>query len=254
MITKIIAHRGDKKNYPENTFLAFTHAFKAGVFVVELDVHFSRDGKLPVHHDYYLGRTNNGNGLIFEKNSDYLKSLDSGGWFSKEFKDEKMPFLPQVLDKFSGSLFYEIELKDSSSEFINAVLEEVKKRDLLKHVEFTSPHLFVLKKIKDLLPEACIGLFITPPEEWMDEKLFDILTISNGKMGEINVLHIPSNLINKNRVKLYQSNGFLVHASNCDTKNELKLAFRSGVDQLSTNNITLAVIEKEKYERTIATD
>lgn len=254
MRTKIIAHRGDKKNYPENTFLAFTHAFKAGALGIELDIHFSRDGKLPVHHDYYLGRTNNGNGLIFEKSSDYLKSLDCGSWFSKEFKGEKMPFLPQVLDKFSGSLFYEIELKDSSSELIRAVIKEIKKRNLSKHIEFTSPYLFVLKKIKDLLPGACIGLFITPPEEWMDEKLFDILTISNGKMGNINVLHIPANLINKKRVKLYQSNGFLVHASNCDTKKELKLAFTSGVDQLSTNNIKLAVVEKEKYERAITTD
>lgn len=254
MSTKIIAHRGGRKLFPENTYLSFTDAVIKGVEGIELDVHFSKDGLLPIHHDYYLGKTNNGKGIIFEKSSEYLYSLDCGSWFSKEFKGEKMPFLPAVLDKFSGKISFEIELKSASEEFVKAILAEVKKRDLFEFVEFTSPHLFVLKRVKELVAHAKTGMFVSVPESWMDEKLFDSLTISTGKFGGISVLHLPPDLINEKRVRLLQGNGFLVHASNCNTISEFKQAFSTRVDQLSTDDVDMALKQKKQYEGTTTTN
>jgi glycerophosphoryl diester phosphodiesterase len=46
-----IAHRGAKREYPENTISAFRRAFERGADALELDVHATRDGVVVVHHD-----------------------------------------------------------------------------------------------------------------------------------------------------------------------------------------------------------
>lgn len=51
-----IAHRGAKREFPENTLSAFRRAFDVGADAVELDVHSTKDGVVVVHHDPTLGR------------------------------------------------------------------------------------------------------------------------------------------------------------------------------------------------------
>ena len=48
---ELVAHRGFRGKYPENTILSITKAIEAGALFVELDVQFSED-KLPIiYHD-----------------------------------------------------------------------------------------------------------------------------------------------------------------------------------------------------------
>jgi len=53
---KVIAHRGFRKKFPENTIPAFTDAFRIGSDAVELDVHLTKDEKVVVFHDFDLYR------------------------------------------------------------------------------------------------------------------------------------------------------------------------------------------------------
>jgi glycerophosphoryl diester phosphodiesterase len=53
---EIIAHRGIRDRYPENSLPAFEAALDAGADAVELDVHATRDGIVVVHHDPILPR------------------------------------------------------------------------------------------------------------------------------------------------------------------------------------------------------
>lgn len=46
-----VAHRGAKREFPENTIPAFVRAFERGADAIELDVHATRDGVVVVHHD-----------------------------------------------------------------------------------------------------------------------------------------------------------------------------------------------------------
>lgn len=46
-----IAHRGAKRELPENSIPAFRRAFERGADAIELDVHATRDGVVVVHHD-----------------------------------------------------------------------------------------------------------------------------------------------------------------------------------------------------------
>ena len=46
----IIAHRGHKAKYPENTLKAFEAAIDAGAHAIETDVHLSKDGIVVLSH------------------------------------------------------------------------------------------------------------------------------------------------------------------------------------------------------------
>ena len=50
-IVERIAHRGAKREFPENTVPAFQRAFARGATGIELDVHATADGVVVVHHD-----------------------------------------------------------------------------------------------------------------------------------------------------------------------------------------------------------
>lgn len=58
----VAAHRGDWRNAPENSLLAFEYAAAMGVDVVELDLGKTSDGVIVIMHDQTIDRTTNGKG------------------------------------------------------------------------------------------------------------------------------------------------------------------------------------------------
>ncbi|SDD73542.1 glycerophosphoryl diester phosphodiesterase [Mucilaginibacter pineti] len=58
----VTAHRGDWRNAPENSLLAFKFAADMGVDIVELDLKKTRDGEIVIMHDDNIDRTCNGKG------------------------------------------------------------------------------------------------------------------------------------------------------------------------------------------------
>lgn len=91
--TLIIAHRGYRACYPENTFCAFT-ASLGRCAMIEFDVQLSRDGIPVVMHDASLERTTNAKDLSPELRpsglalKDWslaeLQQLDAGSWFLRD--------------------------------------------------------------------------------------------------------------------------------------------------------------------------
>jgi glycerophosphoryl diester phosphodiesterase len=63
----VAAHRGDWRNYPENSVRAFLSAAEIGVDIVELDLNKTKDGEVVIMHDGTINRTTDGKG----KPSDY---------------------------------------------------------------------------------------------------------------------------------------------------------------------------------------
>ena len=112
----IMAHRGYRARYPENTLVAFQAALDAGVQMIELDVALSRDRKLVVIHDATLERTTNGEGAVSDHTLAQLKQLDAGGWFHPRFAGEHLPELSEVLDLADGQVLINIEIKPHAYE------------------------------------------------------------------------------------------------------------------------------------------
>ena len=112
----VVAHRGYRAKYPENTIAAFEAAIAAEADMIELDVCLTRDRIPVVIHDKTLDRTTNGQGLVSAHSLAELKELDAGSWFGAEFKGEAIPTLEELLLKIKGRITVNIEIKPESFE------------------------------------------------------------------------------------------------------------------------------------------
>ena len=71
----VVAHRGDWRNFPENSLEAIDNAIKMGVDIVELDVKKTKDGELILMHDRTLDRTTTGKGKVEDHTLAEIKDL-----------------------------------------------------------------------------------------------------------------------------------------------------------------------------------
>ena len=104
----VIAHRGGKGLWPENSLFAFERASDLGVDMLEMDLHLSSDGELVVIHDRTLNRTTNGQGRVAEHSLTQLQALDAAynwtadGGQSYPYRGQgiRIPTLTEVLQRF----------------------------------------------------------------------------------------------------------------------------------------------------------
>ena len=112
----VVAHRGYRGSFPENTLVAFEAAIRANTDMIELDVSLTRDRIPVVIHDNTLDRTTNGSGPVSEHTLTELKNLDAGCWFSTKFRGEAIPTLEELLMSVKGRVIVNIEIKQVSIE------------------------------------------------------------------------------------------------------------------------------------------
>lgn len=126
---------------PENTLRSFVAAERAGLDLIELDLHLSKDGALVVMHDAEVDRTTDGAGPIAEKTLAELRALDAG-------RGERVPTFEEVLDAVRSPL--QAEIKDVAA--ARALAEVMRRRDLVTRVEVISFHDEALAEIARLVP------------------------------------------------------------------------------------------------------
>jgi len=112
---QLIAHRGNAREYPENTLPAFASALGLGVCLLELDVHLSADAVPVVIHDHELMRTTGHAGTVFDLRWDELARLSAcePQRFGERFRGTRIPQLTDVLALLQGrsevTVFVEIK-------------------------------------------------------------------------------------------------------------------------------------------------
>jgi glycerophosphoryl diester phosphodiesterase len=126
---------------PENTLRSFVAAQQAGLDLIELDLHLSKDGALVVMHDAEVDRTTDGSGPIAEKTLEELRTLDAG-------RGERVPVFEEVLDAVRAPL--QAEIKDVAA--ARALAELMQRRDLVGRVEVSSFHDEAVAEIGRLVP------------------------------------------------------------------------------------------------------
>ena len=99
---KLVSHRGEHDNLAvrENTLAAFERVYAAGVWGLELDVHWSKDLQPVVIHDCDTRRVFQQDCVIAELSLQQLQQ-----------QLPEIPSLQQVVDRFGGRLHLMIELK-----------------------------------------------------------------------------------------------------------------------------------------------
>jgi glycerophosphoryl diester phosphodiesterase len=166
-------------------------------------------------------------------------------WAIQIGNNEQIPTLEEVFRQIGNKLHYELELKGFTEEFVVRVVELVKKYRLTNMVEFTSPHAYVLMRVKELESAIRAGRFVASLPDWMDKSLGQTLAIHEALLGRLDVLHCPLELIDEEFITSAHENRLSVHAADCDTEQQLKKAFALHVDQLSTNKLERAVSMKK---------
>ncbi len=71
----VIAHRGDWRNYPENSIPAIESVIRIGVDMMELDVKMTKDSVLVLMHDKTIDRMTNGKGFVSDITYDSLMTF-----------------------------------------------------------------------------------------------------------------------------------------------------------------------------------
>ena len=151
----VIAHRGARGHAPENTLASFDAAIALGAPWVELDVQWHAD-RLWVFHDGRLERCTDGRGWLADHKAAALRKLDAGG-------GERIPWLPEVLDRIDRRARVNVELKTAGGTAIAvaAVLREYLARGWRPEQFLVSSfHLPELRDFKRRLPEVPLGVLL----------------------------------------------------------------------------------------------
>jgi glycerophosphoryl diester phosphodiesterase len=243
----IIAHRGFRAKYPENTLIAFQAALDAGVTMIELDVTHTRDGKMVVMHDNTLDRTTNGCGPVIEYSLKEIKNLDAGSWFNPIFAGQHVPELEEVLNLINGEVLINIEIKPHSEA----------RRYPSKTIERQVVELINQKKIRDIALISSfdknvlekIASFKNPPAlALISRETADSATLALCRRLKIFSWHPSPVILTPEQVEVMHAEGLKVFPYNVDTPEQFKQMFDMHVDGLISND-PLLVIDWLKHNR-----
>ncbi len=126
----VAAHRGDWRNFPENSLEAIESAIRMGVDIVELDVQRTKDGVLILMHDATLNRTTTGKGKIAEISMDSISKLRlRNGCAIRTI--HKVPTLEEALLLAKGKIMLNL---DKADRYFDEVYQLMKKTGTTKQV------------------------------------------------------------------------------------------------------------------------
>jgi glycerophosphoryl diester phosphodiesterase len=160
----VMAHRGGRALWPENTLYAFERAVEMGVDVLEMDIHTTADGVPVVMHDDTVDRTTNGSGPIHSLTLGELKGLDAGyRWspddgqtFPHRGQGISVPTVEEVFDAFPG-VPLNIEIKQKEPSMVALFCQLIRDHDLANQVLVASFHQETIDEFRQECPEVAIS-------------------------------------------------------------------------------------------------
>jgi len=232
MKTKIIGHRGGVAGYPENTLAAFKKAVELGADGVEFDVHLTKDGEIVVIHDESIERTMNGSGLVKDHTLAELRAMNVGEFFSRDFKEQKIPTLREVLEVVKDLEIINIELKNYLvyPNFEEKVLKLVNEFEIRDKVIISSFNHYSLEKTKKIQPTIKTGALmvakIINPADYVFKRGFDTL--------HMNFLTVDQEIIEKAHFM-----GLKICAYTVNYSESAADLLEMGVDMIITDDIEM---------------
>jgi glycerophosphoryl diester phosphodiesterase len=231
----IVAHRGYRAKYPENTLASFRASLDAGVQMIELDVMLSKDRKVVVIHDATLERTTNGCGPVNGYTIKELKALDAGSWFQSRFAGEQIPTLEEVLDHVRGRTMVNIEIKPSAYEahrpadaIERQVIELVRRNSIQASVLISSFEWKILDHIATMEDVPAIALLSRDPADRDNVELCIRLKAFSW--------HPNCRELQHEQVKKMHEAGICVFPYNVDSQKEYQRMIQMHVDGVITSD------------------
>lgn len=225
-----IAHRGGAGLAPENTLACF----EIGTLyadMVEFDIQPSKDQKLMVFHDRNgIERTTNGKGKVPDLTFEYLRSLDTGGWFNLKFKDERIPTFSEALEKIPKHHLLNIELKyynPDSNWFEKEIVKTMESHNVERRSVVTARHVENIERIREANQEINCALLQKEREK---SDYFNLIM----KLG-LHTVQIRKSALDESFIKRCHDNQIKVFYFYADEPSEMKKAIELEVDGILTN-------------------
>jgi glycerophosphoryl diester phosphodiesterase len=165
-VTEIWAHRGARREAPENTLPAFELAVAQGADGIEFDVQLTADGAVVVIHDEVVDRTTNGSGPVLGATLAQLRRLDASAGVAGH-AGVRIPTLAETLDLLAPTgLMLNIELKNSEEDYPGLeeqVLAAVAAHDLADRVVLSTFNHYSLKRFQAIGTTSQLGMLYSDP-------------------------------------------------------------------------------------------
>ncbi|MEM7107851.1 MAG: glycerophosphodiester phosphodiesterase family protein, partial [Bacteroidota bacterium] len=211
---KVVAHRADWRNAPENSLLGVRNCIHLGVDMIEVDLAMTKDSILVLMHDKTLDRTTTGSGSISQWTYDSLRDLNLKN-YDGSVSEEKIPTFKELISLISGKVEVFI---DKGYEYIPQAYEVLKSNNALEQTHFLG--------------------FVSGDQFKIDYPML---------YGEINYipLILPIDTINS-QIESYRTNGMYpeYYLFSFETENEMLL---SSVRLITNSSIAMATTQTAKY-------
>jgi len=128
----VAAHRGDWRNAPENSLLAYQSAIDMGVDIIEIDLAKTKDGVIVIMHDQTIDRTTNGKGKPADYTYEELKMFHLKNGLGRVTRNT-IPTLEEVMLLAKGKVLVNL---DKSYKYYNEAFAILKRTGTLEQALF----------------------------------------------------------------------------------------------------------------------
>ncbi|MBK5723103.1 glycerophosphodiester phosphodiesterase family protein [Dysgonomonas sp. Marseille-P4677] len=118
----VASHRGDWRNYADNSLEGIVGCIAMGVDIVELDVSRTKDGHLILMHDKTVDRTTNGKGAVSDLTLEQIKELRLRNGLGRP-SEFTVPTLEEAMHVAKGKIRVNLDKADKYFREVYEVLE-----------------------------------------------------------------------------------------------------------------------------------
>ena len=120
----VVSHRGDWRNWPENSIDAIESVIAMGVDVMEMDLKLTKDSVLVLCHDKTIDRTTSGKGRVCDITYDSIRRCVLRTAHNQK-TDLRMPTLREALEVYKDRIVVNIDQGYEYYDLALAVTEEL---------------------------------------------------------------------------------------------------------------------------------
>lgn len=247
---RVVAHRGDSINFPENTLEAFISGVDMGIDVIETDVHLTKDGHVVIWHDPTLERNTDGKGTLESHTLKELKGYDAGFTFTKDGgktfpfrgKGIKLCTLDEALEACPEQRF-NIDLKSKDVSIVDAYLSVIRRHKAEKRVCTASFHQKNINAVRAKAPDIQTSLSTMEVMTLVLRQKAHILpkAFSRKMIFQIPVKEAGITLLTESFVHDMHKRGAIIMVWTINDEKEMEKLFRMGVDTIMTDDPALLI-------------
>lgn len=234
---ELIAHRGFREIFPQNTMPAFTSAIKRGADSLECDVSFSAENTAYTFHDKTVDSLTNGSGTFTTLNDTYIDSLTLNELSGTIISDTKIPTFEEFLDYASKSgvkIYPEIKAINSNAN-IDAMISLIEQYGMIENCVIQSFNLANLSYVRSISSIVEVGFLGAAT----NQAAYESAVNSMRDLGRGYLLWSAASLISTPAIVAYaRSQGVDVAAYTIDESNTARELMKIGVNKIMSD-ITL---------------